>query len=132
MDEIYKEEIIKHYKNPKNKKKINEKECECYKEDYNPFCGDRVKICLKIKNKKIEKIFFDGEGCVISQFSASVLSEKLKNKNIEEIIKIEKRDLLKMLGIKKITIARIKCAMLPLVAIKKAIIEYISKNKNLI
>lgn len=128
MEEIYNNFLLENYRNPKNKKKIKKRLCGAFKEDFNPLCGDNVKVCLKIKNSVIKEIVFDGEGCVLSQASASILSEKLKNKKLKEVLDISRDDLLKILGLKELSIARIKCAMLPLLAIKKAILEYESKK----
>ena len=115
---IYKEEIIEHYKNPNNKGNLENLTHEFSKN--NPLCGDEIKIQLIIKNKRIINVKFLGTGCAISQASASLLTDKIKSLSINQIKKISEKDALKILKI-PISNARIKCALLPLDAIKGAL-----------
>lgn len=119
-EEIYKENILDHYKNPRNKCKINN--CISCKEN-NSSCGDEVEIFLKIKNNKCECARFLGEGCAISQASISMLTEKLEGMSVDEIKKLTKQDILDMLGI-KIGFGRMKCALLSLKVAIKAVDQY--------
>ena len=81
LKELYKEIILDHGKNPRNKGK-----CEGYTNDakaHNPLCGDKIHIYLKLNNeKKIEDLSFEGEGCAISLASASILTELTKGKDL--------------------------------------------------
>jgi nitrogen fixation protein NifU and related proteins len=87
LKELYQEIILDHGKNPRNKGK-----CEQFNREakgHNPLCGDKVQIFLKIdKNKKVEDISFEGEGCAISLASASILTEVIKNKDFNIATKI--------------------------------------------
>ena len=103
LKELYQEIILDHAKNPRNKGK-----CANYNHDakaHNPLCGDKVHIYLKLnKDKKIEDLSFEGEGCAISLASASILTETVKGKDLSFLKKINE-DFLKMIKNKaKITI----------------------------
>ena len=103
LKELYQEIILDHGKNPRNKGK-----CDGYTNDakaHNPLCGDKVHIYLKLnKNKEIEDLSFEGEGCAISLASASILTELTKGKDLSFIKKISE-DFLKMITNKtKITL----------------------------
>ncbi len=103
LKELYKEIILDHGKNPRNKGK-----CKDYTNDakaHNTLCGDKVHIFLKLnKDKKIEDLSFEGEGCAISLASASILTETVKGKDLSFLRKINE-DFLNMIKNKsKITI----------------------------
>ncbi len=125
MDELYRDFLLEHYKNPHNKGKIIKP--HLHKEDSNPLCGDVIEIFAKLKNDKIDKISFTGKGCVISQATASILTEHVKGKTLNEIQNITRDDLLDLIGL-KLTPERVKCAMLSLSALKKGIVEYEAKK----
>ena len=126
MEEIYKENLLDHYKNPRNKGKIEH--AQIHKEDSNPLCGDIIEIFIRVKSEKVDSVSFEGKGCVISQATASMLTDELKGKTIPELQKMEREDILDLIGL-NLTHTRIKCAMLPLIAIKKGIIDYEAKKK---
>lgn len=116
-DDIYQENILDHYKNPRNKGNI---ENATYKaSDTNPFCGDKLEMSLKVKDNKIQDIKFDGVGCAISIASASILTEIIKGKDLQQVRNIAKQDLLNELGI-ELSAVRIKCALLSLKVLKLA------------
>lgn len=123
MDELYREYLIDHYKNPKNFGEM--KNPDIYKHDNNPLCGDDIEIFVKLdsKKEKVSEIKFKGCGCVISMASASILMGELEGKRLKDIQKMETKDMMKLLGI-DLTPVRIKCMMLPLVTVKKGLIEY--------
>ncbi|MEK6823669.1 MAG: Fe-S cluster assembly sulfur transfer protein SufU [Nanoarchaeota archaeon] len=116
--EIYKEHILDLYKNPHNKGNLKNPTHEFSKN--NPLCGDEIKIQLIIHRNKITDIKFSGQGCAISQASASLLTDKIKNFSINQIKKFSSADLLNLLKI-PISYTRIKCALLPLSALKGAL-----------
>jgi nitrogen fixation NifU-like protein len=121
MNGIYKEKIIDAYKNPKNFGSLEDADVAI--EDFNPGCGDKFKIYIKFDGENLKDIKFTGIGCVISTASASILTEFVKNKNINEIEKLETKDIIKLLGV-ELNPARIKCALLPLMIIKAGIKNY--------
>jgi len=118
-EEIYKENIIDHYKNPRNfgeleKAEINESEL-------NPVCGDMIKLFVKLdERKKVKDVKFKGNGCAISVAATSMLTEELKGKSLEDIKKISKEDIFNMLGI-KLGVVRMKCGLLCLNTLNKGI-----------
>jgi len=120
--ELYQEFIIELYKSPLNYGAIPDADYKA--EMYNSTCGDRVVIYLKVKDGRITEAMHDGKGCAISQASASLFTEHLKGKTLEEARKIGKNEIMKLIKLdlsKNPT--RIRCALLPLDALKKAIKE---------
>ncbi len=126
--DIYQENILDHYQNPRNFGHIKNPDLKAH--DSNPLCGDSFDIELKIKNNKIEEVRFSGHGCAISTAAASMLSEELKGKKVEEALKIEKEDILRFLGV-ELSHVRIKCAMLSLKVLKLALYQKNTKKQNL-
>src|SRR3990172_10477417 len=114
-DEIYREHILELYKNPENYGEIKNPTHE--KTEYNSNCGDEVTMQLIIKEGKVEDVKFHGSGCVISMVSSSLLTGKIKGMDVKEIGKLSQKDILKILKI-NLNPARIKCALLPLEALK--------------
>lgn len=106
------------YKNPSNFGLLESPSHEAT--EYNSVCGDEITVQLKVRDGKIQDIKFSGSGCVISLVSGSLLTEKIKGMEAREAINLTKDDVLKLLKV-KITPARIKCALLSLEAVKKAL-----------
>jgi nitrogen fixation NifU-like protein len=115
---IYQQNIIDHYKNPRNKGEIVDADFVVY--EVNTLCGDGLKFFIKLDTtkSKIENVKFEGEGCAISQSSASMLTEELIGMNLGDLKNINKDFILEMLGI-EVNPARLKCALLSLECIKK-------------
>ena len=126
MNSMYVEEILEHYRNPKNFGTINDAQIR-YKES-NPLCGDEYEFYLKLNDGVIADVKFSGDGCAISKASASMLSENIKEKSLEEIKKMKLDDVLKLLNI-EVSAARIQCALLPLIAVQKGIQNFNEVNK---
>ena len=82
-------------------------------EDSNPLCGDQLAMDLLVEGEHVAEVRFKGRGCAISQASASMLSEMIEGKSVEEVIQLGKDDILEALGI-PISPARTKCAFLSL------------------
>jgi nitrogen fixation NifU-like protein len=114
-EQFYREYILDHYKNPRNYGRLDTPTLS-HEED-NPLCGDVVGIDLKVSDGQIEDVRFHGRGCAISQASASLLTERIKGKSLDEARKISKEDVFEDLGI-AISPARIKCALLSLKVLK--------------
>ena len=120
--DMYAENILDHFNSPRNKGEI--KNSDIKHKEFNPFCGDQIEITSKINNKKeITDIKFQGKGCSISQASASMLTELVKNKSIEEVKKLTKEDILDLLNI-PIGPVRLKCALLGLDTLQNGIKIY--------
>ncbi len=122
-EDIYKEIILDHYRNPRNKGRISGAEISA--QDNNPVCGDRLSIDIKLEDNVVSDIKFDGEGCAISQSSASILTEMLMGKTVDELSKFTKDELLEELGTPSLGPARIKCALLSLKVLKIGTYQYL-------
>jgi nitrogen fixation NifU-like protein len=119
MDDFYRELIIERYKTPHFRGELDPSDISY--EDDNPACGDHIKIDLRVdKDQNITEAAFSGEGCAISLASADLLIESIIGKNLEEIKKLSKEDILEMLGI-ELGPVRLKCALLPLKVLKAGV-----------
>ncbi len=115
---MYKDFILDLYKNPMNFGSLVNATNRSHV--YNPLCGDQIVIDLLVENNKIKDIKFKGQGCAISMASASLLTDKVKNMNVEEVKRLNKDDILKLLEI-PISAGRLKCALLSLDGVKGAL-----------
>ncbi len=123
--DMYEEVILEHYKNPQNYGSLQKPSVE--REEFNPLCGDRVKIQLIIKDNKIEDIKFAGRGCAISTAATSMLTQHIKGKSVDFVKRMDKEDIVKMIGI-DVNPTRLKCILLGLKTVKLAVYEYLIKN----
>jgi nitrogen fixation NifU-like protein len=116
MDDMYREMILDHYRNPRNKGLLSPADID-YEED-NPVCGDHIHLTIQLdENDVVKGVGWEGEGCAISQASASMLSEEIVGKSLDELRHIGKEDILEMLGI-ELGPVRLKCALLSLKVLK--------------
>ena len=122
--EIYKDIILDYYRNPRNFGDLPEPDVRT--KDSNPLCGDVIEMQLKIKDGKVEDIRFNGKGCAISQASASMLTEAVKGKTLDEIKAMGKPNVLELLGIDPGP-TRIKCALLGLKVLKLSVYGYLGQ-----
>lgn len=121
--DIYREIILDHYKHPRNFGHLIRPDAKL--EEHNVSCGDRINMEVNFVKKKeriIEDIRFSGEGCAISIASASLLTEKVVGMKIKDVMKLGTDDTLKLLGT-ILTPSRVKCAVLPLEALQKALTQ---------
>jgi nitrogen fixation protein NifU and related proteins len=121
-DDIYREIILDHYRNPRNKGKLPQADVSTH--DSNPLCGDEIDIHLKVEQGKIKDIKFEGRGCAISQASASMLTEMVMDKPLTAVKDLAKDDILENIGLMNLGPARIKCALLSLKVLKMGMINY--------
>lgn len=117
-DKIYREHIMELYKSPENYGILKNPTHE--HTETNSSCGDEITMQLKVENGKIKDVKFQGSGCVMSIVSSSMLTDKIKGMNLEEVKKLGKEDVLKLLKI-EINPGRLKCVILPLYAIKNSL-----------
>jgi len=115
VEDLYRDNIIDHYQNPRNYGTLEHPDISY--EDSNPVCGDEIRMDLKIQDGRVIDARFNGHGCSISQASASMLTEEIIGKTLEEVKQIDKQYLLDMLGI-PLGPVRLKCALLSLKVLK--------------
>ncbi|MGB0386836.1 MAG: Fe-S cluster assembly sulfur transfer protein SufU [Ardenticatenaceae bacterium] len=115
MDNLAREIIMDYYRHPRNKGRLENPTIS--HQEKNPTCGDVVRIDLLIEDDQVKQVRFDGRGCSISQASASMLTEMVEGKSIDEVRQLSKEDMLDALGI-RLGPARLKCALLGLKALK--------------
>jgi nitrogen fixation protein NifU and related proteins len=120
MDSLYKEEILDHYKNPRNYGELEDADIRV--DANNPLCGDRLHMDLAVEDGVVRDVRFTGRGCAISQASASMLTEEMVGKPLEELAKMTRQDILDNLGV-EISYARMKCALLSLGLLRLALVE---------
>ncbi len=118
MDDLFRENILDHYKNPRCHGTLERPDITY--EDSNPLCGDVIRMDLQVKDGRIEKVRFSGHGCSISQASASMLCESIEGKPLEEVKKLTREDVLEMIGI-PLGPVRLKCALLALKTLKAGV-----------
>lgn len=118
MDSLYRDNILDHYRYPRHKGHLDHPDVVYH--DHNPFCGDEITLELKIVDGIVTEAAFDGRGCAISQASASMMTEEIIGKPLEELRHWSKDDILDLLGI-EIGPVRLKCALLPLKALKAGV-----------
>jgi nitrogen fixation protein NifU and related proteins len=116
--DLYREEILDHYKHPHHFGHLAEPTLVHH--DTNPFCGDEITLELKIEDDRVVDAAFSGKGCAISRASASLMTDEILGKSLEELRTWSKQDILDLLGI-EIGPVRLKCALLPLKALKTAV-----------
>jgi nitrogen fixation NifU-like protein len=118
MDDLYRDNILDHYKSPRNHGAIEAADVSA--EGMNPLCGDQLTIDLKIDDGRIEQIRFHGKGCSISQAATSMLTELVEGKTVEEAAAISREDVEAELGI-PLSPVRLKCALLGLGTLRVAL-----------
>ena len=121
-DDIYREIILDHYRNPRNKRKLPDADVSIH--DSNPLCGDEIDMHLKVDGSMIKDIKFEGRGCAISQASASMLTEMVLGKPLTSVKDLSKDDILENIGLTSLGPARIKCALLSLKVLKLGMVKY--------
>ena len=115
-DSIYREQIIDLYENPLNYGALDPADF-VYEED-NPLCGDVIQIAVRLdENQRVADVKWEGQGCAISQASASLLTEEIKGMSLDEVKAFSKEELLDLLGI-QLSMTRVKCTLLSLKVLK--------------
>jgi nitrogen fixation NifU-like protein len=143
LDELYKEVILDHYQNPRNRGRLDSPDVAT--RGHNPLCGDEVELALNIEDDTVTAIAFGGRGCSISQASASMLTESIKGQTLEQAEQLadafkavmtangptealgEAEDLQALQGVKRYPV-RVKCALLPWTALIEAVDLYRKRN----
>jgi nitrogen fixation NifU-like protein len=117
-EQLYREQILEHYKHPQNFGRLDEFDLEY--EDSNPFCGDEQHVWISLDGDgRVAEVSFEGKGCAISTAATSLLTEELAGMTREELVALPKERVLDLLGI-EISATRMKCALLGLKVVKSA------------
>jgi nitrogen fixation NifU-like protein len=124
MEDLYRDNLLDHYENPRHHGEIDH--ADISHEESNPLCGDKIRVDIKLSEDgtQIVDIAFNGDGCIISQASASMLMEEVAGKPITVVQKLERQDVLNMVGV-PLTAARVKCALLGLKVLKTGLYQYL-------
>jgi len=117
--------ILDHYENPRNYGEMAE--ADVHVEGGNPGCGDLITIYIKVKDGRLAKVSYVGEGCTISQAAASMLTEMVQGKTIEELQELDHQVLVEVLGEESVN-TRPRCATLGLDVLRAAVKEYRKKQ----
>jgi nitrogen fixation NifU-like protein len=119
MDDLYRDEILEHYRAPHHFGTLESPDASY--EGHNPLCGDRITMMLTVdEDEHVAAVAFTGRGCAISQASASMLTDEIVGRPVGEIAAMTNQDILDLLGI-EISPARLKCALLSLDTLQRAI-----------
>jgi nitrogen fixation NifU-like protein len=118
MDDLYRENILDHYKNPRNSGHLDAPTVTA--EGVNPLCGDELRVELQIEDGVVTDLRFNGRGCAISQAAASMISDVAKGKSVADVQALGREDVLEELGI-PLTPIRLKCALLSVQLLKVAL-----------
>ena len=121
MSDLYKYDLIDHSKNPRNYGLLQQ--CDFVSGEYNPSCGDLVKICGIISDGKLVKVCFEGSGCVLSMAMASKLTDFIVGMSLEQAMNLDENTVEQLLGV-KLGLNRLRCGLLSIMAIQKGIAEY--------
>ncbi len=121
MDNLYRDFILEHYRNPHNRGVLDPSDLSFA--DSNPTCGDEMSMTLRLDDggERVVEVAFEGRGCAISQASASILTDELAGKSVQELRDLDPKDVLENLGV-PIGPARLKCALLSYKVLQGAVI----------
>lgn len=127
MTALYSEVILDHFRHPRNYGSLPAADIQC--EDFNPLCGDRIRIELKLNQDVVEAARFKGDGCAISTAAASLLTELIVGSDLNELEAFADDQLIAALQ-SDIKPARVQCALLPVAALRSGIKEYRNRQTS--
>ncbi len=137
LQELYQEIILDHFAHPRNRGRLEG--AEVVVEGVNPSCGDEINLYARVRNGVVEEVRFEGKGCSISQASASMMTEAVRGKRLEDVRELLERfrrmlrgepsdeatlgELVALQGVRRFPV-RVKCATLAWVALERGLSEY--------
>jgi len=119
--DLYREQILDHYGNPRNEGTLED--ADLSHERDNPVCGDVVRLDIKFEDGAVSEAAFSGQGCVVSMASASMFTEEIVGKTIEELKAMDDDDVFAMLGV-DLGPSRANCGVLPLRVLQEALAQW--------
>lgn len=120
--DLYREQLLDHYHNPENFGVIENADIDI--EMDNPTCGDMIHLTAKLDNEgHIAAVMFEGQGCVVSMASSSMFTDAIVGKTPEEVADMGLGEIQEMMGGVRLSMGRVKCALLPLNAMKQGLKE---------
>ena len=124
MTQLYQQQLMDHYRSPRNQGTL--KTPDFKSGVFNPSCGDSVAMEGVVEDQKLTVIAFQGAGCVVSQATASLLTQAIKGKPLDEIMQLDRQWITRLIGM-ELGPVRLKCALLPLQALHEGIQRYQNK-----
>jgi len=121
MPVLYSDILLDHFRHPRNYGSVDAPDVS--NEQFNPLCGDRIRLELKFEQSRVNEARFKGDGCAISTAAASLLTELILGKDIEELTNFPDAQLISALE-SNIQPARLQCALLPLLALREGLRDY--------
>lgn len=122
MSDLYREQMLEHYHEPQNYGALPGAEVDIHLD--NPTCGDKIHLTARLDAEgRIAAVMFEGHGCVISMAAASMLTEEVVGKTPQEVAALELHDIEEMMGGLRLSMGRVKCALLSVNALKKGLKE---------
>lgn len=118
---LYREELLDHYRHPRNYGTLSD--ATVIAQTLNPSCGDQIELAIAFDGERISRVRFTGKGCVISQAAASMLTEQIIGSSLEQLEALDKDGMLSLVGI-QLGPTRLRCALLSLEAVHRAVIQY--------
>ena len=122
MDDLYRDYILEHYRQPHNFGVIEDADASY--EGSNPLCGDRITLMLGVRDGIVDRVGFTGRGCAISQASASLLTERARGLSLDDAARLGPDDVVALLGV-PVSPVRRACALLALDALKAGVASYV-------
>jgi nitrogen fixation NifU-like protein len=119
-DNLYREHILDHYGHPRNEGTLEDADISY--EQSNPLCSDVVRLDIRLKDGRVSEARFRGEGCVISMASASMFTEEIQGKTVEELKALQDEDMFRMLNV-TLGPVRAKCGLLPLRVLQAGLVH---------
>jgi len=124
MVALYSDILLDHFRHPRNYGDLPEADVSY--ESFNPLCGDRIRIELKLHNSVVQEARFKGDGCAISTAAASLLTELIHDAHLAELANITDEQLIAALK-SDIKPTRLQCALLPLEALRAGVKAYVTR-----
>ena len=121
MPVLYSDILLDHFRHPRNYGSVDAPDVS--NEQFNPLCGDRIRLELKFEQSRVNEARFKGDGCAISTAAASLLTELILGKDVEELTNLPDAQLISALE-SNIQPARLQCALLPLLALREGLRDY--------